>query len=318
MRSDDEHENQSDPSQTYAAGLKIMKRSYFIPIFLLFLVFTLAACSSVAAPDVLTTTTILADITRNIVGDRLSVGPLLPAGADPHSYQPTPQDTAKLSRSKVLVVNGADYEKFLEPLLANADGQRPLIKAAFGLRLRTDPANGESVDPHLWLDPKNVIVYVENIREGLVQFDPKNATVYESNARAYIIQLQQLDAWINGQISQIPPQRRLLVTNHDAFGYFAERYGFTEVGSVMQSFSSEASPSAQQLAALVDQVKLFQAPAIFLDASDNPALAQQIAAETGVKVVTDLHLESLTEGGPAGTYIDMMKYNVTKIVEALQ
>jgi ABC-type Zn uptake system ZnuABC Zn-binding protein ZnuA len=293
-------------------------RTLTLVILVLLLANTLTACSGIGAPDVLTTTTILADVARNVVGDRLEVGSLLPVGADPHSYQPTPQDTAKISKSKVLIINGAEYEHFLEGLIENADGERPLVEASVGLRLRTDPDSEQGVDPHLWLDPNNVITYVENIREGLTEFDPDGAEVYEANADAYITQLQELDAWINGQIAEIEPQRRLLVTNHEALGYFAERYGFTVVGTVIESFSSDASPSAEQMAALVDQIKLFEAPAIFLDASDNPGLAQQIAAETGVNVVTDLHIESLTNGPPAGTYIDMMKYNVTKIIEALK
>lgn len=295
-----------------------MQRIPFICIWasVILLTGTLAACSGTAAPDVLTTSTILADITKNVAGDRLTVGSLVPIGVDPHSYQPTPQDTAKVSKSKVLVVNGAEYELFLEALLASADVERTLIEASTSLNLRSDAEHG--TDPHLWLDPNNVIVYVENIRDGLIQFDPEGAEVYQANASAYITQLGELDAWINGQIAKIPPPRRLLVTNHEAFGYFAERYGFTVVGTVIESFSSDASPSAQQMAALVDQINLYEAPAIFLDAADNPSLAQQIAAETNVKVVTDLHLESLTDGAPAGTYIEMMKYNVTKIVEAIQ
>lgn len=278
----------------------------------------LTSCSGTAAPDILTSTTILADVTRNIVGDRLSVGSLLPVGADPHSYQLTPQDTAKISKSKVLIINGAGYERFLEASLANADGKRTLIEASTSLHLRSDTEHGQGTDPHLWLDPNNVIVYVQNIRDGLIQFDPAGAETYRANAEAYIKQLEDLNAWINGQVTLVPSPRKLLVTNHEAFGYFAERYGFTVVGTVIESFSSDASPSAQQMAALVDQIKLYNAPAIFLDASDNPALAQQIATETGAKVVTDLHLESLTNGAPAGTYIDMMKYDVTKIVEALK
>lgn len=293
-----------------------MKRSALSWTFIFALV--LASCSGINAPDILTTSTILADITRNVAGDRFSVGSLLPIGADPHSYQPTPQDTAKISGSKVLVINGADYEHFLERLIENADGERPLIEASAGLRLITDEETEHGVDPHLWLDPHNVISYVENIREGLAQFDPQGAEVYESNANAYIAELQELDAWINGQIVQIDPQHRLLVTNHEALGYFADRYGFRVVGTVLGGSSSEASPSAEQMAALVEQIKLYEAPAIFLDVSDNPQLAQQIAAETGVKVVTDLHFESLTEGAPASTYIDMMRDNVTKIIEALK
>jgi ABC-type Zn uptake system ZnuABC Zn-binding protein ZnuA len=305
-----------------------MKRTTVISIWLSVVLLTgmLASCSGTpfdstqggSAPDILATTTILADITRNIVGNRLTVGSLLPVGVDPHSYQPTPQDTARISKSKVLIVNGAGYEHFLQTLLANADAQRTLIEASTSLRLRSDPQDKQDVDPHLWLDPNNVIVYVENIRDGLVKFDPDGAEIYQSNAKAYIQQLEDLDAWVNGQIAQIPPARRLLITNHESLGYFADRYDFRVVGTVIKSFSSDASSSAQQMAALVDQIKLFKAPAIFLDASDNPALAQQVAKETGVKVVTDLHLESLTDGAPAPTYIEMMKYNVTKIVEALK
>jgi ABC-type Zn uptake system ZnuABC Zn-binding protein ZnuA len=276
---------------------------------------SLASCSGAAAPDVLTTTTILADVTRNVVEDRFSVESLLPVGADPHSYQPVPQDAAKVKGSKVLVIHGTDYEEFLQPLLDNAGRKEYLIDASTGSRLLSDEGG---TDPHLWLDPNNVIAYTDNIREGLKQFDPEGAEVYDANASAYIDQLTELDAWINGQVAQIEPQRRVLVTNHEAFGYFAERYGFRVVGAIIPGFSSDAAPSAQQMADLIEQIKLYEVPAIFLDASDNPDLAQQIAAETGAKVVADLHLESLTNGGPAGTYIDMMRDNVTKIVQALQ
>lgn len=285
--------------------------------------FALFACggrpaSGTEAPDLLTTTTILADITRNIAGDRLVVESLLPVGSDPHSYQPTPQDIARLSESKVLIVNGAEYEHFLEPLLESADGEKKLIEASAGLSLRTDSESEHGVDPHLWMDPNNVIVYVENIRDGLTQFDPDGAEIYQSKASVYIEQLTELDAWINKQISQIAPERRVLVTNHETFGYFAERYGFTVVGTIVQSFSSDSAPSAQQMAALIDQIKQTQAPAIFLDTSDNPALAQQVAAETGVEVIMDLYVESLTHGAPAATYIDLMRHDVSKIVNALQ
>ena len=294
------------------------KRFIFTWTLTILLIGGLTSCFGSPAPDVLTSTTILADIARNVAGDQLVTQSLLPFGTDPHSYQPVPQDTKKINQSKVLVVNGANYERSLEPLLASVGDKKELIEASTGLRFLTDPENDQEVDPHLWLDPNNVIVYVENIREGLTQFNPDGADVYQANARAYIAQLQELDAWINGQVAQIPPQRRVLVTNHDSLEYFAQRYGFKVVGAVVPGFSSEAAPSAQEMADLIDRVKLFEAPAIFLDATDNPSLAQQIATETGAKVVTDLHLESLTEGAPASTYIDMMHSNVTKIVEALK
>jgi len=268
-----------------------------------------------SAPVIVASTTFLADITRNIAGDRVEVASLLPVGVDPHSYQPTPQDVAKIAESELLIINGADYEHFLEPVQENAGGERTIIEASAGISPKEEAG---SVDPHLWLDPNNVIAYVENIREGLTHFDPDGEAVYRSNADAYIAELKNLDAWIVEQVGQIPVENRLLVTNHEAFGYFADRYGFTIVGNVIESFSSNASPSAQQMAGLIDQIKASGAPAIFLDASDNPTLAGQIANETGVRVVTDLHLESLTDGAPAATYIDMMKHNVTEIVNALK
>ena len=296
-----------------------MKR--FITLWTL-IVLLLAACggqpaspAGTAVPVILTSTTFLADITRNIAGDRAMVESLLPIGADPHAYQPTPQDAAKIAQSKLLIINGAEYEHFLESLLENAGGERMIIEASAGVSRRAEAGN---VDPHMWLDPNNVIRYAENIRDGLIQFDPAGAETYRSNADDYILQLAGLNAWILDQVSPIPEKKRLLVTNHEALGYFAERYGFTVVGTVVESFSSGASPSAQQMAGLIDQIKTSGAPAIFLDAADSPALAQQIAAETSVRVVTDLDLESLTEGPPAATYLDMMKHNVTQIVNALR
>jgi ABC-type Zn uptake system ZnuABC Zn-binding protein ZnuA len=296
-------------------------RRFFIWILLLFLI---SACGQTAShsgetdPAILTSTTFLADITRNIAGDRVSVESLLPIGADPHSYQPTPRDAARIADSELLIINGAEYEHFLESLLDNAGGEREVIEASAGIRPREDAEGEHGIDPHMWLDTKNVIVYVENIREALTHYNPEGAAVYQSNADAYAAELNDLDAWITGQVSQIPPDRKLLVTNHESLGYFAERYGFTVAGTVVESFSSGASPSAGQMAGLIDQIKTSAAPAIFLDASDNESLAQQIADETDVRVIIGLHLESLTDGAPAGTYIDMMKHNVTLIVEALK
>jgi ABC-type Zn uptake system ZnuABC Zn-binding protein ZnuA len=170
----------------------------------------------------------------------------------------------------------------------------------------------------MWLDPNRVLTYVENIRDGLTHFDPGGASVYQSNAEAYIAELTALDAWIVEQVSQIPAEQRLLVTNHEALGYFADRYGFTVIGAVVPGVSSDASTSAAQMVELIDLIKSSGAPAIFLDEVENPSLAHQIADETGVKVIEDLHLESLTDGAPAGTYIDMIKHNVTLIVKALK
>ena len=292
----------------------------------LLLLIILSACGGLPQnaeeSDVLASTTFLADIAQNIAGDRLIVQSLLPVGADPHSYQSTPQDLVKINHSKLLVINGLEYEHFLEPLLENAGGERSVITASDGLEPRTmqdeENAGPMASDPHMWLDPSRVITYVENIRAGLAEFDPEGADTYQTNADEYTQKLIDLDNWIKEQVEQIPPEQRLLVTNHEALGYFSERYGFAVIGTVLPSVSSDASASAQQLATLVDEIKASGASAIFLDASENPNLAQQIADETEIIVVTDLHLESLTNGPPAATYIDMMQHNVMQIVRALR
>ena len=303
----------------------MVRRSVHILIFLLIL----SACGDPASreasnptkPDVLASTTFLADIVRNIAGERLVIKSLLPVGADPHSYQPTPKDLVKINESKLLVINGLEYEHFLESLLENAGGERSIITASDGLEPRTmedeENAGKMASDPHMWLDPSRMVTYVENIRAGLTQYDRNGADVYQSNADEYTAKLMNLDEWIKDQVAQIPPERRLLVTNHEALGYFSEHYGFKVIGTVLPSVSSDASASAGQLAELIDGIKASGASAIFLDASENPTLAQQIADETEIIVITDLHLESLTDGPPAATYIDMMEHNVTQIANVL-
>ncbi len=224
-----------------------------------------------------------------MAGNRVKVESLLPFGADPHAYQAAPSDVAKIAQSNLLILNGMEYEHFIEPLLENAGGERLIVEATAGLIPRAmeeheggdhaaeaESAEGhdhEAGDPHMWLDPNLVVTYVENIRAGLSQTDPAGAEIYRANAAAYIAQLKDLDQWIVGQVNTIPADRRLLVTNHEAIGYFADRYGFEVVDTILGSLSSEASASAQDLAAVVDVVKQSGAPAIFLGEVENEKLA---------------------------------------------
>jgi ABC-type Zn uptake system ZnuABC Zn-binding protein ZnuA len=301
----------------------VLRNKLFITILIISVL--LVACGGQKVPSrtpgpprVLAVESFLADIAQNVAGNRLTVETLLPLGVDPHAYQPMPRDAAKVAESEVLIVNGTGLESFLDPLLQNAGSQRLVITASAGLTPRPD-LSGEHPegDPHFWLDPNNVIKYVENIRDGLSQADPSGAAVYAANAEQYIADLKTLDGWIRLQVQSVPPARRLLVTNHESFGYFADRYGFTVVGAVIPSISTDASPTAQDMARLIEQIKQTGAPAIFLETGANPQLAQQIAAETGVRVVTDLYTHSLSApGGPAPTYIAMMQYDVNQFVTA--
>jgi ABC-type Zn uptake system ZnuABC Zn-binding protein ZnuA len=274
---------------------------------------------------VLAVETFLADIAQNVAGSRLKVDALIPAGADPHEFEPAPADVAKVAASTVVIANGTGLEMFLSKLLDNTGGQHVLIEASAGLQKRA-PHEGEAAlddhpqgDPHFWLDPLNVVQYVENIRAGLSKADPEGANTYQANADAYVAKLKELDTWVTAQVQLVPAARRMLVTNHESFGYFADRYGFQIVGTIIPSVSTDASPSAQQLASLVDRVKATGAPAIFLETGSNPSLAEQLARETGVKVVTGLFTHSTSEpSGPAPDYIAMIRYNTTAIVNALK
>jgi ABC-type Zn uptake system ZnuABC Zn-binding protein ZnuA len=274
---------------------------------------------------------ILADFARQVAGERLVVISLIPPGAEPHEYEPTPQDIAAVAGARMLIVNGAGLESFLVKLLANAGGARPVVEASAGLESRT-AREGEvqeggiiatgpaaEADPHFWLDPVLAERYVQNIRDGLIRIDPPGESIYRARSAAYIARLQELDSWIRAQVAVIPRAERKLVTNHESLGYFADRYGFRIVGTVIPSVSTEASPTARQLARLVDGLKAAGARAVFLETGANPQLPRQVAQEAGITVITELYTHSLSDAsGPASTYLDMMRYDVKTIVEALQ
>jgi len=295
----------------------------------LFIMGTLASCTTQKPPlqvgdlpRVLAVETFLTDMAQNVAGERLKVDALMPIGLDPHAFQPTPADVAKIADCQVLIVNGTGFEVWLDETLRNAGGNRLVVEASAGLQPRK-PAQTEVVDetqdPHFWLDPVSATRYVENIRDGLIQADPAGKEIYTQNAEGYIASLKELDSWIRTQVEQISAGQRLLVTNHESFGYFADRYGFKIVGTVLPSVSTGAAPSAEQMATLIEKIRASGAKAIFLETGADKRLADQIAQETGAKVITGLYTHSITEpGGKASTYLSMMKYNTTLIVDALK
>lgn len=281
-------------------------------------VLLLAACGTPtpAAREglaVLAAETFLADIAQHVAGERLVVESLLRPGVDPHEFQATPQDAIRIAEADVLIINGRGYEAWLEKSLEAGGGERLTIEASAGAEAQPPD------DPHLWMNPINVLTYVENIRAGLSKADPEGRGDFGANARMYTAELSALDEWIRAEVEQVPPERRILITNHDALAAFAEAYGFEIAGVVIPGFTSGAAPSAQQVAELIRTIQSLDAPAIFMDASENQDLAQQIAAESGARVVTGLYVETLTDAsGPAPTYIGMMKHNVRLIVDALK
>lgn len=269
-----------------------------------------AGPAGVSSVDVLAETSFLADIAQNVAGDRLRVESILPVGMDPHSFDPTPQDAATVSRADAVIVISPGFEPPIDRLISGAGSDDLLV-----IDCSASLAGADS-DPHAWLDPNGVVAYVDNIRVGLTQVDPEGAETFVANAAAYQQRLRELDAYIAERVAVVPPARRLLVTNHESLGWFAERYGFTIVGTILPSTNTEAGPSAEGLAQLARAIKATGAPAVFLETGNSPDLAEQLARETGIRVVTDLYTHSLGPGVP--TYIDMMKWNVDRILEALE
>ncbi len=283
---------------------------------------------------VVATTTIVGDVVARVGGDAIELTVLLPPGADPHTYEPTPADLTAVARAHVLFVNGLGLEGFLERTLRNV-GDVPVVPVSAGIQPRLleehehereehegeergeeSHAHGEA-DPHVWLDVRNVLIWVENIRQALSALDPARADRYAANAAAYRAELEALDAWVLEQVAQVPPQNRKLVTNHPVLGYFADRYGFEQVAAIYP-ISPGAEPSAREIAELEETIRQFGVPAVFAETTVNPKLAEQVARDTGVALVT-LYTDSL--GGPGSgveSYVDLIRYNVNAIVNALK
>lgn len=221
--------------------------------------------------------------------------------------------------------NGLEFETWLDDLYESSGSTALRIVVSDGIDPlpfeEHDPApdheNGES-DPHIWHDPNNAVVMVENIRAALVEADPANADTYNANAEAYTAQLTELDAAIRKQVATIPEANRILITSHDTFGYFADEYGF-EISSAIASFSTEAAdPSAGEIAELVELIQAEGVPALFAENTTNPDLMQRIADEAGVVLAPNLYTDALGQSGtPGATYLEMMRHNVDTIAAAL-
>jgi len=275
---------------------------------------------------VVATTTIVADVVANLAGDVADVKTLLPIGADPHAFDPAPRDLAMLQGAHVIMANGAGLEEFLETWLTTAGEGVPVVYLSEGIQLRRfAPQNGSDVehehgatDPHTWTSPVNVMAFARNAVAALAALDPANAGAYRANADAYVAQLEELDRWVQAQVATIPEDDRLLVTDHEVFGYYADRYGLKQLGALVPAFSSAAQPSAGELADLETAMREEGVKAVFVGTSVNPALAERVAGDLGIQVVV-LYTGSLGEpGSGAETYIAYTRYNTDAIVNALR
>ena len=281
-------------------------------------------------PQVVATTTIVGDVVAQVGGEYIDLTVLLPAGADPHSFDPTPKDIAKVVDAQIVFANGAGLEEFLVSLLEGAGATDKQVSVSdgidllAGLQYHDGEAAGvaahtdDEVDPHVWLDPNNVLVWIAHIESKLIELDPDNANVYRSNAAAYREQVVALDEWIRQQVGQIPETQRKIVTDHTLFTYFNAAYGFTQVGAVIPGYSTLAEPSAQEIAALEDAIQKLGVQAVFVGRNVNPALAERVVEDTGTKLVY-IYTGSLdAPGGEVDLYLEYIQYNVEAIVNALK
>ena len=259
------------------------------------------------AIDVVATTTVLADLVRQVGGSQVNATSLVPPGGEVHTFDPTPADIARVADADLVVTNGLGLDDWVADLARDSGSRAPIVALGDG--------HAGTVNPHLWMDVGNAIAYVERIGEQLAAVDPAHASVYEAGATSYGERLAALDDSARQQIGAIPAERRKVVSFHDAFPYFAEAYGLEIVGTVIDAPGQD--PSAGEIADLIDGIRASGATALFGEAQFNPQLAETIADEAGIAVVTDLYTDSLG-GPPADTYEGMIRWDVERVVGALQ
>jgi zinc/manganese transport system substrate-binding protein len=287
----------------------------------------IAAFSPAQAQDklnVVATFSILGDFAKNVGGDRVSVTTLVGANSDTHVYTPTPSDAKKITDAKLVIVNGLGLEGWLPRLVKSSGGRAATVVATKGITARkievgealSQDHDAGSADPHAWQSVINAKIYVANIRDALIAADPAGVDAYKANAASYLSKLDALDREVREAVAKIPPERRSVISTHDAFGYFAAAYGVRFIAP--QGVSTESEPSARDIAAIITQIKKQKIPAVFLENVSDPRLIQRIASETGAKIGGTLYSDSLTdEKGPAPTYIDMVRHNIKALTSAL-
>jgi len=284
------------------------------------LIFLLVAMTTPAGAQdklkVVATFSILADLVRNVGGERVAVTALVGANGDAHVYQPSPADAKSLSDARLVFANGLGFEGWITRLVKASGTRAPTVVASTGVKPRRAEDGHGHADPHAWQSVANVKLYVANIRDALAASDPAGKGAYEANAAAYLARLDVLDAEVKAAIERIPSDRRKVITTHDAFGYFAAAYGVAFVAP--QGVSTESEVSAKDVARIITQIRKQKIPAVFLENVTDERLLQRIGAESGARVGGALYSDALTdEKGSAPTYLDMMRHNVKQLSMAL-
>jgi len=307
--------------------MSFLVRSFFLVLAAFILCLPTSGYAEGAKKKIVASTTQIADFARQVVGDRCEVRCILAPGADPHTYQPTPDDVQMVLDADLCLENGLHLEGKNWMATLARDAGKPLVTATDGIEPLQIEEEGQAVaDPHAWFSPKNAAVYVNNIVKGVSGIAPEYADEFEARAMLFLQQLRVLDGWIRQQVASIPPHRRILVTTHDAFNYLCREYKFNaandylSIAPVGWSTGSEVgggmTPESRRK--VIDSIKNSGAPAIFIETTISPKLIREIARDTGVSIGGELYSDSMGEEGTAGeTYIGMMRENTLIIVRAL-
>ena len=278
--------------------------------------FTLYASASLADDriKIVASFSILGDMVEQVVGDLADVTTIVGPDADAHVYQPSVADARAVADADIIFLNGLGFETWSDTLIAESGTNASVHVATVGVKIVTIDG---STDPHAWNSLSNGVIYVNNIAATLSEKMPTKADKIEANRAAYVDQLQALDIATKATLANLPANKRTVVTAHDAFGYLADAYDMTFLAAV--GIDTEAEPSAQQLAILIDQLNVDGAASLFVENITSPALVQQIADETGLTIGGQLFSDALSErGGPATSYLAMFEHNLDTLLTALQ
>jgi zinc/manganese transport system substrate-binding protein len=267
--------------------------------------------------SVVATFSILGDFVKNVGGDRVDVTTLVGPNSDVHVYSPTPGDIKRVAPARVVFMNGLGLEGWIARLVTASGSKAPDVIASTGVKTRNAVDGGSTeIDPHAWQSVANAKRYVANIRDSLNAADPAGKETYDANAAAYTVKLDALEEEVRAAIEKIPADRRKIITTHDAFGYFGDAYGMTFIAP--EGVSTDAEPSAKEMAKIIVQIKRQKIPAVFMENITDPRLIREIARETAAKIGGTLYSDALSgPSGPAANYIDMMRHNVREFSKAL-
>ncbi|MCG8314094.1 MAG: zinc ABC transporter substrate-binding protein [Pseudomonadales bacterium] len=287
--------------------------SFFKPIFLFCLLFL---ANAVSANDpgirVVTSFSILEDLVKELGGEYVSVVNLVGRNSDAHMYQPKPSDAVSIANADLVIFNGLGFEGWIVRLIENSGQKNKQLIASQGVDAIK---NGDEIDPHAWQSFRNIRVYVQNITRTLITLRPQNANELALRQKQYLNTLNALEKRLIEQLAKIPPNRRIVVTSHDAFGYLGREFDIRFLAPLGLSIEVEAS--AEDVAAVIDQIREQNVKALFVENINNPRLLQRIAAETNIAIGGRLYSDALSEvDGPAGTYLNMMRHNIESLISA--